>query len=892
VVSFSKNRGKGAALIDGFSYVLREYSEADLVVTLDADGQHDPTDISRLIEAAKDGNSLVIGSRVEDPNEMPFLRRIANRAVSGFVSRLAGEQIADTQSGFRVFPARFIRERKFSQVRYGIETEMLFAAKSAGLVIREVPIKAVYFSKTPISWRKDLINLFDIVCLALTKGSRVALRRRNAWNGFALAAILATALIWQFNFSLDPLERDLVRGKAIFSKLAPDVDVQEKLAVFDWLQRNTPSDAIILAPRFEGHRIMALANRRAIVSSKVYPSESADVAARIRDTARFFFSTDDSEAIRILRQYRASYVLIPRTRDWFGLCREIFVCQWVSVHKNRTAKTIGAGDLTPEGARRTLVGKLLGKAKVPFLQKVWDSPSYLVYRVVEASAPARCELTDEERGSIARFIRSGGIADGGALDKPCGVSISIWSDGIKRYTGAAEGKTLRTGIRALLADFLGDPAKAEAIEIAVWDEDSEYPLSTAAFRSGALEPDHGYRLALNGKSTYAFPAFPASELTRNGSALPVDAKLVSFPADAFVDIRGALRRADFLRWSDETLRLRTKSALDWILRLQRHDGTFRNFMNPFDPDAVEPEPRDVALDALGAWALAEGYAEFPDPRYLVAARRGLARVEEELESGNAVRTNASSFALSGHLALWGATRDGGHREMARIHAERLRSLISKDLWVPERFLVSHGSARPVRGEYTRIATHVAFWALAHYYATLDTAVPDNVKALAEMLRKRFLMNRIVERNLNLAETARLANGFRAFATIPGEEEFSVVAETVGRWLVEFQYRDRPDVLDGAFPENPETSSVDTNSVGRVAEGLVFAGSDYRDEARMAFRWLMRMQYTPESLYFVPPNARSSLVGGLAANLSNRTAPIGAASHFAFSALWYLRQLKL
>ena len=64
VLDFKRNRGKGAALADGFSYVLREFPEAEFIVTLDADGQHDPADVPRLLEAAKDGNSLVIGSRI------------------------------------------------------------------------------------------------------------------------------------------------------------------------------------------------------------------------------------------------------------------------------------------------------------------------------------------------------------------------------------------------------------------------------------------------------------------------------------------------------------------------------------------------------------------------------------------------------------------------------------------------------------------------------------------------------------------------------------------------------------------------------------------------------------------------------------------------------------
>ena len=103
VVSHEQNRGKGAALITGFDWALsRGY---DAVLTLDADGQHDPDDIPKFLDAYEsDTWDLIIGRR--DFSKMPFPRGYTNPFGSWLLSQALGKPILDNQSGFRLHDRR------------------------------------------------------------------------------------------------------------------------------------------------------------------------------------------------------------------------------------------------------------------------------------------------------------------------------------------------------------------------------------------------------------------------------------------------------------------------------------------------------------------------------------------------------------------------------------------------------------------------------------------------------------------------------------------------------------------------------------------------------------------------------------------------------------------
>ncbi|MGH7402921.1 MAG: tryptophan 7-halogenase [Candidatus Rokuibacteriota bacterium] len=149
VVSLGARRGKGAALRHAFDEGLRRGVER--VVTLDGDGQHDPEDIPHLLKAAvEEPGALVIGGRLaglEEPpaRVVPAGRLAAIRVAGFFIDWLGGVPVADTQSGFRVYPARLLSAVTPRHGGFVLESEMLLHAATRGFRIIEIPITPIHF---------------------------------------------------------------------------------------------------------------------------------------------------------------------------------------------------------------------------------------------------------------------------------------------------------------------------------------------------------------------------------------------------------------------------------------------------------------------------------------------------------------------------------------------------------------------------------------------------------------------------------------------------------------------------------------------------------------------------------------------------------------------------
>lgn len=139
VHSFPANRGKGHALLAGFER-LRDY---DAVVTLDADGQHPPECLPAFVAAAEAGADLVLGRRAITA-DMPPARRFANRFSSAWCSAIAGQPIADSQCGYRLYRREVLERTPVRASRYEVETEMAVRASRLGFRVAHVDIPTVY----------------------------------------------------------------------------------------------------------------------------------------------------------------------------------------------------------------------------------------------------------------------------------------------------------------------------------------------------------------------------------------------------------------------------------------------------------------------------------------------------------------------------------------------------------------------------------------------------------------------------------------------------------------------------------------------------------------------------------------------------------------------------
>ena len=144
VIVHPRNRGKGEAIKTGLRHWFDRQME--FVIILDADGQHRPEEIDRFVAAAvaPAGPKFLIGNRMGDVAHMPALRRMVNRYMSRRISRVCGQEIPDTQCGFRMLHRDLIPEMFGGAERFDYETEMLFFASRKGHRIDSVPISTVY----------------------------------------------------------------------------------------------------------------------------------------------------------------------------------------------------------------------------------------------------------------------------------------------------------------------------------------------------------------------------------------------------------------------------------------------------------------------------------------------------------------------------------------------------------------------------------------------------------------------------------------------------------------------------------------------------------------------------------------------------------------------------
>lgn len=135
------NLGKGAAIRTALAR-FRE-SPCDLMILMDADGQHDPAALPVFLDAAGSAD-LILGNRMRHPAAMPFLRRITNRGMSWILSRICGIRIPDSQCGFRLLSRRFAETFSPTTSHFEAESEMLVIAARRGFRIASVPIATVY----------------------------------------------------------------------------------------------------------------------------------------------------------------------------------------------------------------------------------------------------------------------------------------------------------------------------------------------------------------------------------------------------------------------------------------------------------------------------------------------------------------------------------------------------------------------------------------------------------------------------------------------------------------------------------------------------------------------------------------------------------------------------
>ncbi|MFH1857191.1 MAG: glycosyltransferase family 2 protein [Candidatus Omnitrophota bacterium] len=164
IISHSQNRGKGAALKTGFEYILKN-TAFEYVVIIDADGQHSPRSIPHFIEKLQETNAdIIIGNRMEDVSAMPFIRRLTNRTMSFLISKIAGQNIPDSQCGYRLLSRRVLEEIDLETSNYDTESELLFKAAEKKIRIDSVKVPTIYQKEeSKINPLKDTVRFVNLL---------------------------------------------------------------------------------------------------------------------------------------------------------------------------------------------------------------------------------------------------------------------------------------------------------------------------------------------------------------------------------------------------------------------------------------------------------------------------------------------------------------------------------------------------------------------------------------------------------------------------------------------------------------------------------------------------------------------------------------------------------
>lgn len=176
VLHHEVNKGKGRALKNAFNYVVENLPEVEGLITIDGDGQHLLEDIvacgERMLET---GDGVVLGCRDFNQPGIPPRSVAGNKTTSRFFRLLFNIKLADTQTGLRAIPAKYLRD--FCQIdgeRFEYETNMLLNMKRMGIPFIEQPIATVYDPDDYSSHYnavKDSIRIFKVMFKFLTTGS-------------------------------------------------------------------------------------------------------------------------------------------------------------------------------------------------------------------------------------------------------------------------------------------------------------------------------------------------------------------------------------------------------------------------------------------------------------------------------------------------------------------------------------------------------------------------------------------------------------------------------------------------------------------------------------------------------------------------------------------------
>lgn len=147
VIGYGENRGKGAAILEAGRWAAEHHYTH--VITIDADGQHDPGEVGVFLDAIRaDPAALVLGKRDFDSPDVPDSSKFGRNFSNFWVKITSGQNVSDSQSGYRAYPVEILTRIRCRSKRYNFEVEILVRAIWAGFPVSSVGISVVYSDET------------------------------------------------------------------------------------------------------------------------------------------------------------------------------------------------------------------------------------------------------------------------------------------------------------------------------------------------------------------------------------------------------------------------------------------------------------------------------------------------------------------------------------------------------------------------------------------------------------------------------------------------------------------------------------------------------------------------------------------------------------------------
>jgi len=164
VKTLHKNQGKGSALKAGFDLILQHYN-VEYILCMDADLQHPASSVPDFLAGAADGKSrFVIGNRLKKPGVMPVHRILSNSITSWLISRVTGQEIKDSQCGYRLVHRDVVTGLALHENGFQLESEMIIRAAQTGYRIDFIDIPTIYYANSShISNLQDTMRFIRLI---------------------------------------------------------------------------------------------------------------------------------------------------------------------------------------------------------------------------------------------------------------------------------------------------------------------------------------------------------------------------------------------------------------------------------------------------------------------------------------------------------------------------------------------------------------------------------------------------------------------------------------------------------------------------------------------------------------------------------------------------------